>query len=237
MTRSPSRRWLCQSASEHSVSLLPVTQATGFWLFPRWDSFPLNTPAFAGRTAPPLFARAGPVEVWATNDLSVGGQEAFHTICCPPALFNSRSRRNWAPPRPLGAVSAGCLTADGHRESVSRSCRRLLAHQPPTPGPRVRRAASNCPDQTGTSHRYLTAARHRTDHPHRSLPAAGKPKTSVRKTRASRLIHAILRVLEREPALTRVAVVAQHVRGTITVEVPRKELGSGVLAPIHCPAP
>ena len=29
VTRSPSRRWLCQSASEHSVSLLSATQATG----------------------------------------------------------------------------------------------------------------------------------------------------------------------------------------------------------------
>jgi len=29
VTRSPSRRWLCQSASEHLVSLLSATQATG----------------------------------------------------------------------------------------------------------------------------------------------------------------------------------------------------------------
>jgi len=29
VTRSPSYRWLCQSASDHSVSLLPATQATG----------------------------------------------------------------------------------------------------------------------------------------------------------------------------------------------------------------
>jgi hypothetical protein len=29
VTRSPSRRWLCQSASDHLVSLLPATQATG----------------------------------------------------------------------------------------------------------------------------------------------------------------------------------------------------------------
>ena len=29
VTRSPSRGWLCQSASEHSVSLLSATQATG----------------------------------------------------------------------------------------------------------------------------------------------------------------------------------------------------------------
>ncbi len=39
VTRSPSRRWLCQSASEHSVSLLSATQATG-----------LLTPALAGLT-------------------------------------------------------------------------------------------------------------------------------------------------------------------------------------------
>jgi hypothetical protein len=29
VTRSPSYRWLCQSASDHLVSLLPATQATG----------------------------------------------------------------------------------------------------------------------------------------------------------------------------------------------------------------
>ena len=39
VTRSPSRRWLCQSASEHLVSLLSATRATG-----------LLTPALAGLT-------------------------------------------------------------------------------------------------------------------------------------------------------------------------------------------
>jgi hypothetical protein len=46
----PSRRWLCRWASGHrSPSSLP-SKLRGFWLLPRWDFLPLNTPAFAGRT-------------------------------------------------------------------------------------------------------------------------------------------------------------------------------------------
>lgn len=105
-----------------------------------------------------LFARTRPVEVCVANDLSVGGQEAFHTICCLAALSNSRNRRDWVPPRPAGVVSRRLLDVGCHREFVSRSCRRLLARQPPTPGLCVRRAASNFPDQTGTSHRHICLA-------------------------------------------------------------------------------
>jgi len=127
-------------ASDHSVSLLPVTQATGFWLFPRWDSFPLNTPAFAGRTAALLFAWPGSVEVWTAKYLSVGGEKGFHTTCCPSAL--SRKRRSWAPPRPLDRVSSRFLDDGCNRDSVSCSLRRLRARWPPTPGPCVRRSGS-----------------------------------------------------------------------------------------------
>jgi hypothetical protein len=99
-----------------------------------------------------LFARAGSIEVCATNDLRVGGRGAVHTTCCLPALFISRKRRDWAPPRPLWYGFSPLFDGGRHRDSVSRSRRRPLARQPPTPGLCVRRAASNCPDQTGTSH-------------------------------------------------------------------------------------
>ena len=59
-----------------------------------------------------LFARTWSIEVCATNDLSVGGRGAVHTTCCPPALFNSRKRRDSARRDPFGTVSAACLTAD-----------------------------------------------------------------------------------------------------------------------------
>src|SRR4029450_8797987 len=47
VTRSPSRRWLCRSASSASFppQMRPVLQ--GFGLLPWWDGFPLNMPALA----------------------------------------------------------------------------------------------------------------------------------------------------------------------------------------------
>jgi len=46
----PSRRWLCRWASGHRFPSSLPSKLRGFWLLPRWDCLPLNTPAFAGRT-------------------------------------------------------------------------------------------------------------------------------------------------------------------------------------------
>ncbi len=47
VTRSPSRGWLCQSASDHLVSLLSATQATGFLTLAPAGLSPLNAPALS----------------------------------------------------------------------------------------------------------------------------------------------------------------------------------------------
>ncbi len=46
VTRSPSRGWLCQSASDHLVSLLSATQATGLLTLALAGLSPLKAPAY-----------------------------------------------------------------------------------------------------------------------------------------------------------------------------------------------
>jgi hypothetical protein len=43
---------------QDSVSFLLTIQATGSWLLPWWDCFPLNAPAFAGHTFMPVYPGA-----------------------------------------------------------------------------------------------------------------------------------------------------------------------------------
>ena len=46
----PSQGWLCRWASGRRFPSSLPSKLRGFWLLPRWDCLPLNTPAFAGRT-------------------------------------------------------------------------------------------------------------------------------------------------------------------------------------------
>ena len=46
VTRSPSRRWLCRSASSASFPPRTRPKLRGFWLLPLWDCLPLNMSAF-----------------------------------------------------------------------------------------------------------------------------------------------------------------------------------------------